>query len=110
MYNYFYSRKEKGRKILPDDMNKDELLNKWPYRKIIGEEIKTIEFDRQILSDKELRITLDELVDVTKSDIKKMIELKVYGDVKYLMEAMRSIMGDKHIDTQITTHPKIKLF
>lgn len=110
MYNYFYSRKEKGRKILPNDMDKDDLLTKWPYKKIIGDEIKTIDFDRQILSDKELRITLDELVDVTQSDIKKMIELKVYGDIKYLMEAMCNIMRDKHIETQITTHPKIHLF
>jgi hypothetical protein len=39
-----------------------------------------------------------------------MIEIKAYNDKKYLMEVMCAIMGDKHTDSHITTHPKIKFF
>jgi len=95
--------------LLPENTGKD-ILKKSPYKNIIKEEIKILEFDRQILSDKELRLTLDTLVDETTNNIKKMIELKVYGDVKYLMKAMHSIMSNKDIQSQLTTHPKIKFF
>ena len=69
-----------------------------------------MEFDRKILYDKELRITLDDIIVPTNDNIKQVIELKVYNDVKYLMEVMRSVMGNKNIESQITTHPKIDLF
>jgi hypothetical protein len=69
-----------------------------------------VEFDREILFDGELRITLDHITSATNDDIKKMIEIKVYNNRKYLMEVMHDIMRSKQIDTQITTHPKIRLF
>jgi hypothetical protein len=53
---------------------------------------------------------LDQIIWTTENDIRKMIEIKVYNDKKYLMEIMRSIMGDKNSNTQITTHPKIRFF
>jgi hypothetical protein len=110
MYNYFYSRKEKGEKKLPDSMTNEALLHKRPYKKIIGKEMVRLEFDREIVYDKQLRVTLDQIVGTSNREIKKMIEIKVYDDVKYLMEAMHKIMSDKHIDTQITTYPKVKFF
>ena len=69
-----------------------------------------VEFNRQILFDKELRLNLDEIIMATNNDIKRVIELKVYSDVKYLMEAMHSIMSNKNIESQLTTYPKINLF
>lgn len=110
MYNYFYSRKEKGTKVLPDDIEGRDILKKFPYRNIIKDEFAQLEFDREILYDDQIRITLDQITWSTNNDIRKMIEIKAYNDKKYLMEVMCAIMGDKHTDSHITTHPKIKFF
>lgn len=61
MYNYFYSRKEKGTKVLPDDIEGRDILKKFPYRNIIKDEFAQLEFDREILYDDQIRITLDQI-------------------------------------------------
>ena len=45
IYNYFYSRKQKGRKFMPENADQS-ILQKRPYKKIIKEGLKTVEFDR----------------------------------------------------------------
>lgn len=106
IYNYFYSFKEKWRKTIP--IGNEEIINRWIYKKLLWEEKKDICFNREIIYNHELRVALDEITEPTSSNIKKIIELKVYKDKKYLMEAMHKVMKDKSWDVQITTHPKIK--
>lgn len=61
MYNYFYSRKEKGTKVFPDAREPKDILKKFPYRTIIKDEFAQLEFDREILYDDQIRITLDQI-------------------------------------------------
>ncbi len=88
-------------------MNQEELLKKFPYKHIIKNPGKEIVFDRQILYDNELRITLDKIISPTNDNLKSVMELKVYKDKKHLMEAMEYIMKTQKV--RLTTHGKNQL-
>ena len=106
IFNFFYSSKEKWKKDI-STINQEQLLKKFPYKHIIKNPSKEIIFDRQIFYDKELRITLDKIITPTNDQLKSVMELKVYKDTKYLMEAMQSIM--KWGNVRVTTHGKNQL-
>lgn len=101
--NFFYSSKEKGKKDLTD-MDFDLLSHKYPYRGIIKSPGKEVVFDREAYYDKELRITLDHIIQPTHDQLRSVIELKVYKDTKYLMEAMKYIMSKGKVS--LTTYGK----
>jgi hypothetical protein len=62
MYNYFYSRKQKGKKTFLNNKDGKDILKKFPYNLIIKNEFAQLEFNREILFDNEIRITLDQII------------------------------------------------
>lgn len=106
IYNFFYSSKEKWKKDISwKDL--ELLFKKYPYKKIIWEQSKEINFDREICFDNEIRLTLDDIKETTNNNLKCVIEVKAYKDTKQLMEVMKFIMRKWRI--QLTTQWKQNL-
>jgi hypothetical protein len=103
VYNFFYSSKEKWKKDLKwNDI--ETILKRFPYRAIIKNPSKEVSFEREILFDNEVRITLDKIIAPTNDEIKSVIEVKAYKDTKQLMELMQFIMSKWNI--RLTTQWK----
>lgn len=106
IYNFFYSSKEKWKKDLTWN-NIDAVLQSFPYRFMIKQASKEISFEREILFDDEVRITLDKIISPTNEAIKSVIEVKAYKDTQQLMELMQFIMSKWNI--RLTTRWKYEL-
>jgi len=104
LYNYFYTRKEKGRKEISTQEITD-LINKFPYKNLIKTPINQISFKREVTYGPEVRVTLDTITKSTGDNLlKNVIEVKVYNDRKALMEVMKFVMNKGHL--KLTTYGK----
>ena len=104
LYNYFYSRKEKGRKDISKQTMAD-FRDKFPYKNLIKTPTKQISFEREVVYGPELRVTLDTILRSTRESLlEHVIELKVYNDRQALMEAMKFMMNKGNL--KLTTYGK----
>jgi len=107
LYNYFYTRKEKGRKEISTQEITD-LIKKFPYKNLIKNPTKQISFEREVTYGPEVRVTLDTINKSTKENLlENVIEIKVYEDKKALMEVMKYIMNKGNL--KLTTYGKYDL-
>jgi hypothetical protein len=107
IFNFYYSKKEKGRKDISHE-NLDTLLQKFPYNKSICNPSKQISFTREVYFDKEIRITLDTITSVVNAPtLTYVMEVKVYQDITALIKVMEYIIGKGN--KQLTTYGKYDL-
>ncbi|MDR2540475.1 MAG: hypothetical protein LBD11_01510 [Candidatus Peribacteria bacterium] len=101
IFNFYYSKKEKGRKDISQE-NVDSLILKFPYNKSITSKSKEISFNREVYFDKEIRITLDTITSIVNGPtLTYVMEVKVYKDINALIKVMEYIIskGNKHLTT-----------
>ncbi|GHV26295.1 hypothetical protein FACS1894176_06740 [Bacteroidia bacterium] len=101
IFNFYYSKKEKGRKDISKE-NIDTLIQKFPYNKSISSKSKQISFSREVYFDKEIRITLDTITSIVNGPtLTYVMEVKVYKDINALIKVMEYIIskGNKHLTT-----------
>lgn len=104
LYNYFYTRKEKGRKDISDQEMSD-IVQRFPYKHLIKDSTKQISFDREVAYGPEVRVTLDTITNATKENLlENVIEIKVYQDRKALIEVMKFMMKEGNL--RLTTYGK----
>ncbi|MDR0606821.1 MAG: hypothetical protein LBG52_00320 [Candidatus Peribacteria bacterium] len=106
IFNYYYSKKEKGRKDI-STTDREVVLKTFPFRPGIAVPSKQISFERKACFDKEIRITLDTIISSDTPKLTHVMEVKVYQDISALTEVMKYIIGKGHI--HLTTYGKYDL-